>query len=71
MVHEGEAERLLAQGRGERSRRSAPGSAVEALTALKSADRAGKVAARARKGEGAARSSRKPGPRKTAPRQRR
>jgi ribonuclease R len=71
MVNEGEADRLLAQGRGERSRRAAPTSAVETLTAVKSADRAGKVAARARKGEGAARSSRKPGPRKTAPRQRR
>ena len=71
MVHEGEAERLLAQGRGERSRRSPPGSAAEALVAVKAADRAGKVAARTRKGESAASSSRKPGPRKTAPRQRR
>jgi ribonuclease R len=71
MVHEGEAERLLAQGRGERSRRAAPGSAVEALTAVKATDRAGKVAARAKKGESATRSPRKPGPRKTAPRVRR
>jgi len=76
MVHEGEGEKLLAPGRSEKGRRTnapaaaVPGTAVEELAAMKAADRAGKIAARAKKAEAGGR-SRKPGPRKTTPRARR
>jgi ribonuclease R len=76
MVHEGEGEKLLAPGRADKGRRAklptaaAPGTAVEALAAVKAADRAGKMAARGKKAEAGGR-SRKPGPRKTTPRARR
>ncbi len=67
MVREGEPERLLAKGRPERSDR--PASAVEELAAVRDTDRTVKAVTRERKAE-AAKRSRKPGPRKTAPRPR-
>ena len=76
MVNEGEGEKLLASGRADKGRRAkasvatVPGTAVEALAAVKAADRAGKMAARGKKAEASGR-SRKPGPRKTTPRARR
>jgi ribonuclease R len=74
MVREGEAERLVDKGRGERAR---PASAVDELAVVREADRLVKAAARERKsgkagkvkGESVAR-PRQPGARKTAPRTR-
>ncbi len=66
MVREGEAERLLTPGRPARTTHAA-GTAGEELATLRETDRAAKVAARAEK---AARNTRKPAPRKAAPRPR-
>jgi ribonuclease R len=70
MVREGEGERLLSQGRSVGTK---PAGAAEELAAVRLADRAAKLAARAQKAntpEAAARRSRKPAPRKAAPRPR-
>ncbi len=70
MVREGEGDRLLSQGRSVGAK---PGDAVEELAAIRLADRAAKLAARAQKAnapETAARRARKPAPRKAAPRPR-
>jgi ribonuclease R len=76
LVREGEGERLLDRGRGDKARADrAPGTAVTELASLRDADRKSKAATREakKKGtqtEGAAGRSRKPAARRTAPRAR-
>jgi len=74
MVREGESDKLLSRGRGDKpdrpERGERPATAVEELAAVRETDRTVKAVARERKAE-AAKRSRKPGPRKTAPRTRR
>jgi ribonuclease R len=74
MVREGEPEKLLSRGRGERPERAEraerPPTAVQELAAVREADRTVKAIARERKAE-AAKRGRKPVARKTAPRARR
>lgn len=71
MVREGEAERLLA--RGDKQRPGGGASAGEELAAVRENDRATKAAVRALKGKGgdaANKRSRKPGPKRPAPKPR-
>ena len=71
MVREGEAERLLA--RGDKQRPGGGASAGEELAAVRESDRATKAAVRALKGKGgdaANKRSRKPGPKRPAPKPR-
>jgi ribonuclease R len=74
LVREGEADGLALRARSDRAKAAAPTGAVEELAAVRAVDREVKAATRARRSGppvGAERNARKPGPRKSAPRQRR